>query len=133
MATDGAPGGDSSRRRSAAVTAGVYAVLFVAGAVEAMFGSFQYSRFSPTIAIALCGVIFATCLLAAWGMRSVSGAFVPAAAWLIVAFALSTQPVPNGSVIIANTTAGKWYLYGGTLSAAFAVVLAFAGVAGRRA
>lgn len=107
-------------------------VLFVAGAVEGMFGSFQYSRLSPAVAIVLCGVIFATCLLAARGMESVSGAFVPAAAWLIVAFALSTQPVRNGSVIIANTTAGKWYLYGGTLSAAFAVVLAFAGVLGIR-
>ena len=113
-------------------SAGAYAVLFVLGATEGVFGSFQYSRQAPALAIVLCGVIFATCLLAAWGMGSVSGAFVPAAAWLVASFALSTQPVPNGSVVIANTTAGQWYLYGGTLSAAFAVVLAFAGVPGTR-
>jgi hypothetical protein len=107
-------------------------VLFVLGATEGVFGSFQYSRLSPALAIVLCGAIFATCLLAAWGMGSVTGAFVPAAAWIIASFALSTQPVRNGSVVIANTTAGKWYLYGGTLSVAFAVVLAFAGVLGTR-
>ncbi len=120
------------RGRSPAVTAGAYLVLFVLGAVEGVFGSFQYSRLAPVVAIVLCAGILATCLLAAWGMRSVSGAFVPAAGWVIASFALSTQPVPNGSVIIANTAAGQWYLYGGTLSAAVAVLISFAGGLGTR-
>jgi hypothetical protein len=37
-----------------------------------------------------------------------------------------SMPVSNGSVIITNTSQGKWYLYGGTLSVAAGVVLAFA-------
>jgi hypothetical protein len=34
-------------------------------------------------------------------------------------------PSSGGSVIIANTTAGKWYLYAGTLCAAAGVSAAF--------
>jgi hypothetical protein len=58
-------------------------------------------------------------------MRSVSGALMPAIGWIIVAFVLS-MPVSNGSVIIANTTPGQWYLYGGTVSVVLGVVVAFA-------
>ena len=113
------------------VTAGVYGVLFLLGAVEGMIGSFQYSRTAgpvPVAALVCCAVILATCLLAAWAMRSASGAVVPGMGWLIVSFVLS-MPVSNGSVIITNTTPGKWYLYGGTLSVAAGVVLSFAGLA----
>ena len=46
-------------------------------------------------------------------MGSVSGALVPAVGWILASFVLS-MPVSSGSVIIANTAAGKWYLYGGT-------------------
>ena len=63
------------------LTVGVYGVLFVLGAVEGVIGSFQYSRTAgsvPLAAIAFCAAILATCLLAAWGMRSVSGALMPA-------------------------------------------------------
>jgi hypothetical protein len=45
------------------------------------------------------------------------------------------MPVSNGSVIITSTKAGEWYLYGGTLSVAAAVVASFVGAtrwAGRR-
>jgi hypothetical protein len=45
------------------------------------------------------------------------------------------MPVSNGSVIITSTTPGEWYLYGGTLSVAAAVVASFVGMArwaGRR-
>jgi hypothetical protein len=128
MATDGT----GTPRGRSAVTAGAYAVLFVLGGTEGVFGSFQYSRLPPRVAILACGVIFLTCVVGAWRMESVTGAFMPAAAWIIASFALSTQPVHNGSVIITNTTAGKWYLYGGTLSVALAVLLAFTGVLGTR-
>src|SRR5450755_5101891 len=111
------------------LTGGVYLVLFVLGAVEGLIGSFQYSRMAgsvPLAAIAFCLALLVTCLLAGWGMRSVSGALVPAIGWLIASFVLS-MPVANGSVIITASTPGEWYLYGGTLSAVIAVAAAFAG------
>ena len=111
------------------VTGGVYGVLFLLGAVEGMIGSFQYGRLAGTVpvaALAFCAAILATCLLAGWGLRSVSGALMPAFGWIIAAFVLS-MPVSNGSVIIANTTPGKWYLYGGTVSVLVGVALSFGG------
>ena len=96
-----------------------------------MIGSFQYGRTAgpvPVAALVCCAVILATCLLAAWAMRSVSGAILPGMGWIIASFVLS-MPVSNGSVIITNTTPGKWYLYGGTLSVAAGVVVSFAGLA----
>lgn len=111
------------------VTGGVYGVLFVLGAIEGAIGSFQYSRTAgtfPLAAIAFCVAILVTCLLAGWGMRTVSGALAPAAGWLLATFVLS-MPVANGSVIIANSTPGKWYLYGGTVSVVLGVALSFRG------
>ena len=113
------------------VTVGVYSMLFLFGAVQGLIGSFQYSRASrsvPVAALVCCVVILATCLLAAWATRSVSGAVVPGMGWIIASFVLS-MPVSNGSVIITSTTAGKWYLYGGTLCVAAGVVASFVGVA----
>jgi hypothetical protein len=98
------------------VTAAAYTALFLAGAVEGLIGSFQYSRMAPLGAIVFCLVLLASCLLGAWAMRSVSGALVVAVGWIVAAFVLS-MPVASGSVIITNTTAGKWFLYGGTVSA----------------
>lgn len=125
---DDATGKHGTRRP---VTVGVYGVLFVLGAVEGLIGSFQYSPAAgpvPLAALVCCAVILATCLLAAWAMRSASGAVVPGMGWLITSFVLS-MPVSSGSVIITATTPGKWYLYGGTLSVAIGVVLSFAGMA----
>jgi hypothetical protein len=119
------------------VTVGVYSMLFLFGAVQGLIGSFQYSRASrsvPVAALLCCVVILATCLLAAWATRSVSGAVLPGIGWIIASFVLS-MPVSNGSVIITSTTPGEWYLYGGTLSVAAAVVASFVGMArwaGRR-
>ena len=112
-------------------TAGVYGVLFVLGAVEGTIGSFQYSRAAgpvPLAALAFCAVILATCVLAAWAMRSVSGALLPGMGWIIVSFVLS-MPVSNGSVVITATTPGRIYLYGGTLTVAAGVVASFVGMA----
>jgi len=107
------------------VTAGVYGVLFLLGAVQGMIGSFQYSRTAgsvPAAALVSCAAILATCLLGAWAMHSASGAILPGMGWIIASFVLS-MPVSNGSVIITNTTPGQTYLYGGTLSVAVAVVV----------
>jgi hypothetical protein len=108
-------------------TGAVYGVLALLGAVQGLIGSFQYSRTAgpvPLAAIIACAVILATCLLASWAVRSVTGALMPAFGWILASFVLS-MPVSNGSVIIANTTAGKWYLYGGTLSTVLGVALSF--------
>jgi hypothetical protein len=113
------------------VTVGVYGVLFLFGLVQGLIGSFQYSRASgsvPVAALVCCAVILATCLLASWATRSVSGAVLPGIGWILASFVLS-MPVSNGSVIITSTTAGKWYLYGGTLCVAAAVVVSFIGAA----
>src|SRR5580700_5845491 len=93
-----------------------YAALFLAGAVEGLLGSFQYSRNAPFGAIVFCVVLLATCLAGSWAMRSVPGALWPALGWIAASFVLSL-PVASGSVIISNTSAGKWYLYGGTICA----------------
>ena len=68
-------------------------------------------------------------------MRSVGGALCPALGWMIASFVLS-MPVSSGSVIITDSTAGKWYLYGGTVASLAGVGLSLlAGVrrAGTRA
>jgi Family of unknown function (DUF6113) len=105
----------------------VYGMLFVLGAVQGVIGSFQYSWMAgsvPVAALAWCAVLLATCLLGAWAMRSVSGALAPAVGWILAAFLMS-MPVSNGSVIITNTAAGRWYLYGGTVTAVAGALLAF--------
>jgi hypothetical protein len=119
-------GMSSGPRTASFITGGAYGVLLLVGAVEGAIGSFQYSRMAPTGAILFDVGIFATCLLAAWAMGSFSGAFTPALGWVIASFVLS-MPMSNGSVIIAATTAGKWYLYGGTVSIVAALVVAFGG------
>jgi hypothetical protein len=105
------------------LTGAAYAALFLAGAVQGLIGSFQYSRNAPVGAIVFCLVLLATCLAGAWAMRSVSGALWPAIGWIVASFVLS-MPVSSGSVIITDTTAGKWYLYGGTASSLAGVALA---------
>ena len=110
-------------------TVAVYGMLFLLGAVQGVIGSIQYSWMAgpvPLAALVCCAVLLATCLLGAWATRSVSGAFAPAVGWMVAAFVLS-MPVSNGSVIITNTAAGRWYLYGGTVSAVAAVALSFRG------
>jgi hypothetical protein len=108
-----------------AYTAIGYIVLFVLGALQGLIGSLQYSRGpGPLVAIVLDVVIFATCLLAGWGMRTLGGGLLPAVGWILVSFVLS-MPRANGSVIIANTAEGKWYLYGGSLAAVAGGVAAF--------
>ena len=112
------------------LTGAAYAVLFLLGAAEGLIGSFQYSRAAPAAAIGFCVLLLATCLAGAWAMRSVTGALVPAAGWMLASFVLA-MPVSAGSVIITNSAAGKWYLYGGSAIAVAAVLLSF-GIVARR-
>jgi hypothetical protein len=104
---------------------GAYLLLFILGAVQGLIGSFQYSGSpTPLIAILLAVIIGATCLLAGLGMRTYTAGLLPALGWLLTSFILA-MPRSNGSVIITGTAPGEWYLYGGTLGAAFGSATAF--------
>jgi hypothetical protein len=107
------------------ITAAGYLVLLVLGGVQGLIGSLQYSDSpAPLVAIALDVIIFATCVLAGWGLRTYGAGILPALGWVIVSFVLA-MPRPNGSVLITATSAGEWYLYGGALAAAAGAATAF--------
>ena len=104
-----------------------YAALFVLGAMQGMIGSFQFSHSLggiPVASLAFCALILATSLLGAAGMGTALGGLLPAIGWMAAAFVL-TLPTAAGSVIVTNTPAGRWYLYGGTVCAAIGVVASF--------
>jgi hypothetical protein len=103
-----------------------YLVLFLLGAVQALIGTFQYSR-GPGSLVAICFAlaILATCLLGSWGMRAAPGGVLPAAGWILLTVLLGTSSA-GGSVLVADTTQGKWFLFGGTICAAGGAVIAFA-------
>jgi hypothetical protein len=127
-------GSADGKGRRLLATGAVYGALVLLGAVEGLIGSFQYSHTAgpvPLAAIICCLVILTTCLLASWAVRSVTGALMPAFGWILASFVMSL-PASNGSVIITNSAAGKWYLYGGTLSTVVGVALSFAGLARAR-
>lgn len=122
---------DSRRVRGAdALTAGgAYAALFLLGLAEGAIGCFQFSRSVgpvPLVALACCAVIFLTCVLGGWGMGSPLGGLAAALGWFVASFVFAL-PNAAGSVIVTNTTAGKWYLYGGAVSAGVGMLLAFRG------
>jgi hypothetical protein len=105
---------------------GAYLLLFVLGLMEGVLGSFEFQRGIgglPAMALAFCVLVLATCWLAGRGMRSGLGALAPAAGWLIASLVLAL-PTPGGSVVVTNSAAGKWYLYGGALCASVGVGLA---------
>jgi Family of unknown function (DUF6113) len=109
-----------------AVTVAAYVALFVLGVVQALIGTFQYSRGpGPLAAIGFDVAILATCVLGSWGMRTGLGGVLPAAGWLIVTLVLSTAPA-GGSILVTATVAGEWFLFGGALSAVAGAVYAFA-------
>jgi hypothetical protein len=111
---------------SAFITGGAYALLFLFGAAQGVIGCFQFSSAAgsiPLAALGFCVLVVATCLLGAAGMGSIAGALVPAAGWFLASLVL-TMPTAQGSVIVTNTAAGEWYLYGGSACAVAAVLIA---------
>jgi len=103
---------------SRASTIAVYVLLFVLGGLQGVIGSFHYSTGPvPLIAIILDVIIFATCVLGGWAMRSFGGGLSPAVGWLLASFIMSMGN-SQGTVIIQASAAGEWYLYGGALAAA---------------
>jgi hypothetical protein len=117
-----------SRPRPDRLTAvSAYGVLFVLGVAEALIGCFQYSR-GPVPLASVCFAlgILLTCLLAGWGMQTALGGLMPGAGWLAMSFALATG-TQGGSVLITNTTAGEWFLFGGAACAAGGCLAAYLG------
>jgi len=107
-----------------AFTAVGYLALFVLGVFEGLIGSFQYGQTpAPLIAIVLVVVIFVTCAACGWGTGTFAGGLLPAVGWVLTSFILAMSR-PNGSIIITATTAGEWYLYGGTLACLVGVATA---------
>ena len=110
------------------VVVGGYVMLLLFGVAQALIGCFQYSRALgsfPVAALAFDVAILLTCLLGAWGMRSGLGGLMPAVGWFVSSFVLS-MGTSGGSVVITNTGAGKWFLFGGSACAAVGVLVAFA-------
>ena len=110
-----------------AVVVGAYGMLLLLGALEGLIGCFQYGRALrsfPVGAVGFAVAIGVTCVLGAWGMRRPLGGLMPAVGWFITSFVLA-MGTPGGSVVITNTTAGKWYLFGGAACAAAGVVFGF--------
>lgn len=114
------PAGRRSGRPGGLRSAAGYGLLFLLGLAEGVIGAFQYSRevlgAVPVGALAFAAAIFLTCLLGGWGLRALSGGLLPAVGWFVAVFGLAL-PDSGGSVIIANTTPGAWFLYGGSLGA----------------
>lgn len=112
-------------------------MLFLLGVIQGLIGCFQFSGMVGPVPVAALGLALAllvTCLLGGIAMSSAAGAFAVAAGWFLASFVLSL-PTSGGSVVITNTTAGTWYLYGGAIVAVAAVVIVFvarARNAGRR-
>ena len=123
------PAAQRSVSHSAAfISGGAYGLLFLLGLVEGVLGSFQYSRADlgrvPLAAIGFALAIFLTCALAAWAMRGLLGGLLPAIGWFVASFGLA-MPNTGGSVIIANSAAGEWFLYGGSVGALLGMGTAF--------
>jgi Family of unknown function (DUF6113) len=125
----------ADQHAQAFVTGGAYALLFVFGVAQGLVGCFQFSRAASPIplgALGFCLLIAATCLLGAAGTGSAAGAVLPAVGWFLVSLVL-TMPTAQGSVIVTNTAAGEWYIYGGSACAAAAVVIVLVRGRGRAA
>jgi hypothetical protein len=102
-------------------------MLLVLGLLLGMIGSFQYSwalGSFPVAAVAFALGIGVVCVAAAWGMRRALGGLMPAVGWFVASFVLAMS-TPEGSVVITNTTAGEWFLFGGSVCALVGVVVSF--------
>lgn len=107
------------------VTVSAYVVLTLLGMLEGLVGTFHYSNGpGALVAILFALAILVTCVLGAYGMRTALGSLLPAIGWYAVSLLLSTG-TSGGTVIVANTSQGKWFLFGGALCAAAGAVYGY--------
>ena len=119
--------GQIGQRRDRGAAA-AYVALFLLGAMQGLIGCFQFAHSLagvPVMSLAFCALLLVTCVAGAVGMGTALGGVLPAIGWMATSFVL-TLPTAGGSVIVTNTTAGKWYLYGGAACAAMGIVASFA-------
>jgi hypothetical protein len=129
VARTGGPvvGTSGSGRRERLTVVCAYLALFLFGLLQGLIGCFQYSRGpAPLAAVGFDLAILATCLLSAWGMRTALGGLMPGVGWFVATFVLATG-TQGGSVLITNTTAGQWFLFGGAACAAVGCLLSYVG------
>ena len=119
-------GGQAGQRRDRGAVA-AYVALFLLGVMQGLIGCFQFGHSLagvPVMSLAFCALLLVTCVVGAAGMGTALGGVLPAIGWMATSFVL-TLPTAGGSVIVTNTTAGKWYLYGGAACAALGIVAGF--------
>jgi hypothetical protein len=130
-----APRDPGQHGRPAAIAS--YTLLVIFGLLQGLVGAFQYSRGPAGLAaIGFDVLILATCLFGAWGMRTPGGGLAAGLGWFVAAFVMS-MGTKGGSVLITNTAAGKWFLFGGAAGAAAGCLTSYlkwsrAGLGGRR-
>jgi Family of unknown function (DUF6113) len=108
------------------VTVAAYVALFLLGAAIGLVGTFWYGAGpAPLAAILFDLAILAACVLGSTGMRSALGGVLPALGWFAVTLLLSNASA-SGSVLVTDTSAGKWFLFGGAVCAAVGAVYSFA-------
>ena len=118
-------GQTDTRRDRGAVAA--YVALFLLGVMQGLIGCFQFGHSLggvPVMSLVFCALILVTIVAGAVGMGTALGGVLPAIGWMATSFVL-TLPTAGGSVIVTNTAAGKWYLYGGAACAATGIVASF--------
>ena len=118
--------GQTGQRRGRGAVA-AYVALFLLGVMQGLIGCFQFGHSLagvPVMSLAFCALLLVTCVAGAVGMGTALGGVLPAIGWMATSFVL-TLPTAAGSVIVTNTTAGKWYLYGGAACAAMGIVASF--------
>jgi hypothetical protein len=123
----GQPAGPRENSAETVVAVGGYVMLLVLGALEALVGTFQFSRTPGSLPVAAVGFALAigvTCVLGAWGMHRPLGGLLPGAGWLLTALFLA-MATPGGSVLITSTGPGEWFLFGGAACTAAGVVTGF--------
>ena len=118
-------GSTQGSRRGGPVAVAAYLMLFLAGIMQAVVGAFYYgSGPAPLAAVGFDLLLLATCVLGAWGMRRPTAGLLVAVGWFVTAFVLA-MATTGGSVLITNTGAGEWFLFGGAVSAAAGALVAF--------
>ncbi|WP_051467968.1 DUF6113 family protein [Actinomadura oligospora] len=110
---------------AALVSGAAYVVLALLGFAYGIFGGFHQDWTVgswPLPSLGLCVVLFGLVLGAGFGMGTKLGAVVPAAAWMIVTFVMSSKQ-SEGDLVIPGTTPGYVYIIGGMVAALLAIVL----------
>ncbi len=109
-----------------ALTLATLLVLLAFGMAQGLLGVFLHAVGpAPLAALGFDAAITATCLLGGWGLRRPLGAVAPAIGWLAVVFVMAAGTA-GGSILIEASTAGEWFLFGGSVCAMAGVIAAFA-------